>query len=357
MHAYLQAPSAHSHWLERKIAYYYKRLHSPAFTIQGRSRYGGFPIQMLFIGSHPIRDDLIVRVLEDDFLVTPLGMTPVYRLTDLIKKNDQCDVVFTEWHSFPHRIFSLTADFFLPAFMKMEICLCAKCPPLERRGALSEVRRRIRKANLTYSVRTDLDSFDDFYFNMYLPHIQSRYGRAALQHDYEDLKSRFSEYELLMVRSEGEDLAGALLKRDQTVGSIVYLGVKGGSPSLIKAGVTGALYYYSFLHFSAQGLPKANLGGVRPFLNDGVLKYKLEMGAVFSSSHVDEAGLLGLKINRKNAAVKTLFENLPFIAYEKPEHYSSVYLVTDAPSAAASDFKGLTHRVLPIDEVSSRYRF
>lgn len=289
------------------------------------------PLKILYFGSQRVCKDLSQRLFSVA-RETPLGRTPLFQIQNDIEKNKSLfDLAMIEINPERERHSHLKTDYKLPLFMKMELHLTDQAGSLEKRSALSEVRRRIARGGFESEISTSLKDFDDFYFKMYLPHVRSRFHEAALEHNYEQLKRNFSDFKLLLVRQGKEKVGGGLIQlEDAEEGRVLYLGVRDGSEKFLKQGVTDAVYYFSFLLMRDLGLKTAHLGGVRPFLRDGVLKYKLGWGGKFGRSHFEPAGFLGLITLHSGPGEKIFFENHPFIAYKAPGDYHAVHRVAVA---------------------------
>jgi hypothetical protein len=275
-----------------------------------------------------VREDLTRRFFPEGAEAQRLPRKPLVQFEKHVSgKPPESDLIFVELHPAREKQIPLKADYYLPLFMKMELDLTDASGPLETRKSLKDVRRRVHKNGFLYCVSKDPPDFDDYYFNMYLPHVRQRFGEAAMEQDYQELREKFQEeYELIQIRAGNGMVAGALIHVDAASGEgqVLFPGVRHGLESLMKAGVTDAIYFYSFIRMRQCGLRTIQLGAVRPFLNDGSLQYKLGLGARFADSHMASAGLLAVRI--ESPAGYKFMKNHPFIAYEGPEIYRAVYL-------------------------------
>ncbi len=147
---------------------------------------------------------------------------------------------------------------------------------------LREAGRRIRKEGFDYRISNDLHDFDTFYYDMYVPTAQKRFGDLAIIEPYEELKSIFLEGLLLLVMEKGSPIAGEL-RFFQDKALVGYrLGVLHGDQDYIKRGAESAIYYFGIRFALEHTCDLVDMLGSRPFLEDGVYRHKREWGATVS---------------------------------------------------------------------------
>ena len=77
-----------------------------------------------------------------------------------------------------------------------------------------------------------------------------------------------------------------------------------------RHGVIGALYYFGILEGQNLGCQYLDVGGTRPFLTDGLTKYKIGLGAEFMSHLSPKNKYLWIGVNEhSNAAVEFMRRN------------------------------------------------
>lgn len=75
-------------------------------------------------------------------------------------------------------------------------------------GARSAL-RKIRQHSLEFEITHDQRHFDDFYDNMYLPHIKLRYGDSALVVPRKRFQENFDKGELLLIKKGANSSQGS----------------------------------------------------------------------------------------------------------------------------------------------------
>jgi lipid II:glycine glycyltransferase (peptidoglycan interpeptide bridge formation enzyme) len=81
--------------------------------------------------------------------------------------------------------------------------------------------------------------------------------------------------------------------------------------------VIGALYYFSILEGQKMRCRYVDLGGTRPFLTDGLTKYKLGLGAEFVPILSPLKEYIWFGVNEKSEAAMEFLSKNPFMYVNK----------------------------------------
>jgi hypothetical protein len=178
--------------------------------------------------------------------------------------------------------------------------------------AAGAVRRNVKKmknSGFEYDLTNDAAWFDRFYYDMYRPYAVARFGDNAAIDRYEKLRDYFEEGSGLVIKQHGEAVGAVILIiRDRTL-YFYRVGMVDGDDSHTRDGASTAMYYYTALLAHSWGCDGVDFGHSRPFLTDGVLRYKLKWG--MSVLNVDDGiGVYALATpGRTEQAVKFLSAN------------------------------------------------
>ena len=142
----------------------------------------------------------------------------------------------------------------------------------------SNVMRRIRKYNLTYEISTDEGDFKYFNDRIYRPYITQRFEEEALIEDLRVVWKSSPPPFLMTVREDGKIVGGSLVRKSGDHYYLMRLGLLDGNEEYRHHGVIGAMYYFSILEGQKMGCRYIDLGGTRPFLTDGLTKFKTRIG-------------------------------------------------------------------------------
>lgn len=144
-----------------------------------------------------------------------------------------------------------------------------------------DITRNLKKAEASgfnYEVTTEPAWFDKFYNDMYVPYAQKRYGKLAQIDGYERVKQAYTKGAGIIVKQYEKHVGGTIVYTQENVMRNPYVGISGGDEIVAREGASRVLYYYVMLLAHSWGCEGINFGSTRPFLSDGVLKYKLKWG-------------------------------------------------------------------------------
>jgi hypothetical protein len=176
-----------------------------------------------------------------------------------------------------------------------------------------DVKRLIRKYNLTYEMLTDKENFKYFYDNIYLPYLIKRHGDEALVEDLSDFWKPFPSPSLMVIKENGIIIAGSIVRKSDDLFYLMRLGLLNGNDEYKRHGAIGAMYYFSILEGQKMNCRYLDVGGTRPFLNNGLTKYKMGLGAEFLSEHSTWKEYLWLGMNENSTFVKEFIRNNSFV--------------------------------------------
>jgi len=226
----------------------------------------------------------------------------------------------------------------IPVWLKFESPADERGLKPSAKSRRRDMERKIRKYGYTSSASRLPADFEDFYHNMYVPLVRNRYGEMGGIRPYEAMKKEFqSGFELVFLHMGGKTVAGGLIDHSKTTSRLHSHGVRDGSLELIRMGATDALYYFELKHILEKGRDIVNLGHCRAFFNDGVFRYKLEIGARVGGGHDAPSGLLYFEFLRPTAELMSFLEANPFVALDKDKTYRGVVFMEKAPAIKEID--------------------
>lgn len=215
----------------------------------------------------------------------------------------------------------LRHGFFVPIWVNGDIDLLDK-ERLRTKNRQNDM-RKIRKYGLSYEIVRDKASIEEFYNAMYLPYTIKAHGEAAVPTSPEEMRSAKWNWELLLVKKEGEPIGGTLI---QTLGHIAHLwgmGVKDADNKYLKFGLCGAIDHFSEEHLRKRGFERMNYGGSRAFLKDGLLNYKKYRGLCLRDFTTE--GFF-ISIFTLSQGLQKFFLENPFLYAEKDKLIGAVFV-------------------------------
>lgn len=183
--------------------------------------------------------------------------------------------------------------------------------------------RMDKKLLFTCRISKELNDFDLFYHEMYVPHIQKRFRELAFIDPYHDMKATFLRGFLLLIEEGDKSIAGILCEiQDNTLYSR-RTGVLHGNEDCIRKGAASAEYYFMIKFALENGLAKVDLLRSRPFLNDGVYATKRKWGAMVCPNEQSDTWVFYF-IPRYTRKVINFFEANPIISCKDDKMYGVV---------------------------------
>lgn len=138
--------------------------------------------------------------------------------------------------------------------------------------------RRVRRLGVELEIASDRAGFETFYHDFYVPYVRAAYGDRSFLVPWTEVEAALPRCKLLWIRKDGERIAGQMLLHEYGRVRTWCLGVKEGRREWVEAGAIGAIYHLGLQHLASRGLEEVHLGASRPFLSDGVLRYKRKWG-------------------------------------------------------------------------------
>ena len=256
------------------------------YLLEGPERSAGKPLKILFAGPEDLRNSVLKRAFGPGASERYLGRVPLRLSCEAIApRAPGADIVVRHTR---HALEGLPRGSVLarlPAWVRTEIDL--RWPECLARGKqkIARIGRATGRAGFSAERARSEAEFVDFYDAMHLPFVLSRHGQAAsVQKRGEVLAGlRTGRVELLLVKKDGQVVAGGTVEFTGRRARFWQIGVRGGDPALIEAGAAGAVYYHVLSLCRERGTAVLNLGHSRPFVRDGVFEYKRMLGAYIAS--------------------------------------------------------------------------
>lgn len=285
------------------------RLYLPVYLIESDTT------KIAYAGYSPIKKNYYIHLMLDrNNYSTFLGRRWFWQIPDLIKSYN-LDMVISEISPIAFKHFQKCNGYIIPGWAMMRIKIDRPMSEICHRSVsdFSDVKRKIRKYNLTYEMLTDKKSFSYFYDKFYLPYITKRYGEEAW---IEDLKNviYLSPSPLWIAIKENGVIAGmGLINKIEGSLYLMRLGLLDGNDEYRHHGVIGAIYYFTILEGKNIGCKYLDIGGTRPFLTDGLTRFKIGLGAEFVQNVTRSKEFLWLGVNEHSIVANEFIRRNPFM--------------------------------------------
>ena len=285
-------------------------------------------ISIIYAGSEKHKVYFAKLVFDGRYSEISIGKW-LWNLISIIKKRSQnCSLFILEVkvNKPLYTLFKNKNSFFIPFWIAGEVDISIDTELLVKSKSYKNDLRKIRKQNFEFDVTNEEYQFDSFYYSMYLPYITKAHGDAAILMKYSEMKKQLKNCDLLLVKKEKEHIGGILIIYESNVPRLWSIGIKDGNSDYLKAGVSGALDYFSMIYLKQKGYKKMKFGLSRAFLKDGALQYKKSRGLQVVDS--TKNGFL-LKPLSSSIATKEFFINNPFIYVDQDGLTGAIFLEND----------------------------
>ena len=152
--------------------------------------------------------------------------------------------------------------------------------------------RRVRRNKLTTQISHEESDLAIFYQRFHLPFVQQRFGKYAWPHNLPLLRGLFGHGGLIWALQSGQRLAGCVYTQQDEELSLLAIGTVDGHDDVTELGVQVALYHALVEQAQRLGCISVNLGGSRPLLTDGNVRFKRKWGARLSQREISNHLLL-----------------------------------------------------------------
>jgi hypothetical protein len=186
---------------------------------------------------------------------------------------------------------------------------------------MSRRRRRdinnLESLDYSYSICMDGDKgFDQFYWEMYLPYAEKRFGKAAYIRTYLEARDIYKRNGgIIFVKKGNDPVAGILFK---VVGKKLWaqcFGVYKGDQQLVKDLAGQATLFYLLLWAKINGFESLDYGACGPFLKEGLFIHKKEWG--MDVVERDNQSVCALKLNFLCQGSLSFLQHNPFILLDE----------------------------------------
>jgi hypothetical protein len=287
------------------------RLYLPVYLYESQN------IRFIYSGYSSRKRNYYARMFLDTNQYTFLGRRWFSGIENLIV-SENLDLAISEISPLAIKHFQEYSGFIIPGWTNTRINIERPLSEICHRNVsdFSNVVRRIRKYNLTYEILTKPEDFEFFNERIYIPYISKRYGDEASMDDLDKFwKSPPSV--IMAVKEQGSIVGASLIRKSEDSLVLKRLGLLDGNDEYRLHGVIGALYYFGIVEGQNIGCRFFDLGGTRPFLTDGLTKYKMGLGAEFVTDLSPQKEYLWMGINKDSAQAKSLLDENPFMHINK----------------------------------------
>jgi|GEM_PF-1843514 len=293
----------------------------------GLERESQRPLSFIYAGDiHQMHNYWDHIILSDGFKKRSLGRRLFWKIVPEIKKKfPDCGFVIMEQSTLTIPFFKKRPGFSIPLWVRMEIDIKAPVNELFSRQR-SDIERRIRKNGLSFEMTKDLQYFEDFYHEMHVPYVTKRYTDTAGINSFELFHKMIPRSEMLLIKKDGKTIAGLWVEFKDGKAHMRKLGIVDSNMEYVRFGAIGALYYFCAQELKKRGYNIMDIGGTRPFFNDGLTRYKRSLGARLSKKN-NLCSCVKFMVLQNTPGVSGFLTHNPFLFKNKRKKICSAVFV------------------------------
>ncbi|MBI2898539.1 MAG: hypothetical protein HYY06_33615 [Deltaproteobacteria bacterium] len=236
---------------------------------------------------------------------------------DHTKQTAGSDIEAHEVPAFERTAWARRGFFGLPLWVRQVVPLERGVDPFPPSRHIRHRIRMIQRCGYGYEVTRDRAAFSEFYDRMYSPTMLARHGADAFVRGRRYLERGLRHGALLVVTQGGRRVAGILNvfhAVDPLHVSTWAGGLLDGDLDLLAEDADSACIYFSIQWaLEKVGCRRISLSVTRPFLDDGLLRYRKRWGARLEPESAWAWNVVVLRVNRWTPAVRATLCSNPFI--------------------------------------------
>ncbi|MCJ7611399.1 MAG: GNAT family N-acetyltransferase [Candidatus Aminicenantes bacterium] len=320
--------------LIRRLRFMASQVRLPIYRLEGREKNGGRPLSILACAHEPALPFIIDLAFSDLRTREQVGRVFIWNVGRLCSRaGSRADMIVVHGDAALSRRLSARGFILIPEWVTMALDLG---PPLRETWDLAKNKtvrenlRRIRKYHYSYEITTDRNKFEFFYDRMYLPFIPEKFGPATSLVGRRRMRLFFESGLLLLVKRDGEYVAGNIVMLSGDTAKSIIIGLKDGDLKYRQQSALGASYYFTMLWAKDNGLRRVDFGECRAFLNNGLLYFKKRWGMGLERSAL-QANVYGWRVRRCSPAVRGFLVGNPLAFFDGPNLRGLVLTEADHP--------------------------
>jgi len=254
------------------------------------------------------------------------GLFQFFDILDLRKGLSSYDLALCPVNTLTETLFVHRGWFIIPRLLDCVIDLRKPLGEIFRSRGIKGKIRRLQKFHYTFKVMNGELALEEFFHEMLLPTVANRHKETAYTSNLEVLKKKLRNGYLLGAYRNSEWVAADLVVRESNKTlRTANTGWRNGDVRLLKQNVSDALVFELVKRAKRDEFRFLNLGNNLPFVDDGVLNYKIRWGAdpVMPGVDIDSGkvhrarGFIAVRFNLASKSGKAMLHHNPLLQKHK----------------------------------------
>lgn len=303
-------------------------MHVPVWHLEGMMAKGQTSFSLVVAGLDVNKNYWKQWVFAGEAREVWLGKTWLWCVPTMARcRVPNCDMIIIESSQKLQPLMRSVRGFRLPCWLEGIIDVQEYENVARKKHTIRDDKRLIKHKKLGYEVTKDPEQFQDFYHNMYLPHVRKAHGESAFIRSRQSMKEEFERNGMMILKEDGRNVAGVVLSERKDRLHLGYFGCRDDCPHDGRY-LLGPLFFFGIELGKQRGWPHVGVGASRPFLNDGVIRFKtLRMMRVVGS--LDDRCFV-LVPTQPGPAMTTFLLNHPFAYWDRDGTLSGIIFLDRA---------------------------
>ncbi|MBB5030816.1 hypothetical protein [Prosthecobacter vanneervenii] len=305
----------------------------PVRLLRGAERVTGREVRLRVAAVGP---DAAAHLIQRFFAVEPVEesctLVPVWSLDRHLRTSQpEGDLTLISVNNLSARLFLNQADALaVPPMISSYIHLPKDVATLLRGNRkLADDFRRVRQQGFASHISVgDVLEYDDFYSRFYRPYVITRHNELVQVAPRSMLRLVHRVGGIQWLTQRGERMGGGLVYRSGGDFHAIVNGLRQDkADELLRHGALAAMYVFMLQQALEMGCTRVMLGGSRPSLHDGVLRYKSKWltGLTRHDGYLSANHTLLLRWPRLSSPVADFLSHTSLIHHEPGGGYSALW--------------------------------
>lgn len=303
----------------------------PVRLLRGAERVSGREVRLRVATVGP---DTAAHIIQRFFASEPVEesctLVPVWSLDRHLRRSEpEADLTLISLNNLSARLFLNHEDALaVPPMISSYIQVPKDVATLLRGNRkLADDFRRVRQQGFACHISTAAEEFDDLYDHFYRPYVEARHSNLVQVAPRAMLRLVHRVGGIQWLTQKGERVGGGLVYRNGGDFHAIVNGLRHDkADELLRHGALAAMYVFMLQQSLEMGCTRVMLGGSRPSLHDGVLRYKAKWltGLTRHDGYLSANHTLLLRWPRLSGPVADFLSHTSLIHHEPGGGYSAL---------------------------------
>ena len=276
-------------------------LFSPYYLLEGIEKQSTKKIKILYKGNPSSFKFITNRVYQNSYKIKRLSKRQGKKICKKKENNykEKPDVFIIKSDMFYQSYLQKKGHIIIPEYVTFLLETTRSIEHIINNVSI-DTQKDIKKAqhtNYSFEVHSDRETFDFFYFQMYLPYTQWKHKKSDRIASYATIIHLQAQgAELLIIKNDKDYIFGGIFHKEKNIMRTYYAGLKKNKFSHLHNGIMALSYYYLITIAKKRNCKFIDFGTSQPFIDDGLYKYKKKWNMEIVQSSPYSSDIFAIKI-------------------------------------------------------------